>query len=341
MYQEGLILDEADQTEADYQSREAIIAESNRQLDLAIENAAGFDAIRTDVIPDLFVDSEVGKPTSASLAAAARTLQARNQLVNTSKDAITEADWQAIADLTAEGLQDNANTFILRTDNVTFPNGIFFAGIIQGAHGPFGWHRVSERLMQDVQPDDARLANFEFTVNEAGEGESWSTRGRGIQYNSRWRLHPDGSRYASESATEDEVKWYFVSAEENKLMRAEALLALGDAAGAAALVDEVRAMQNAGLPSVDSSSDVWAQIRSERRIGLFLRALAFYDARRWGLIAPVTEGGGRANAVVVENDNSVSTDATINYNFLPYWPIPDEELTFNRPGGGGEPGNPS
>lgn len=54
-------------------------------------------------------------------------------------------------------------------------------------------------------------------------------------------------------------------------MRAEALLALGDAAGAAAHIDEVRAMQNAGLLPVDPDT-------STRRLGSTLRVRSLRTA---------------------------------------------------------------
>jgi hypothetical protein len=339
MYQRGLIIDAFGKTTGNFVDRTEVIAESNRQFDLAIENANGFDAIREDVVPDLFVDAQVNKPTSESMVQAANTLKARNLLVNTRKSEMTQGDWQTILELTANGLQSNANTFVLRGDNfVSFPD---FWWISNAAWGPSQWHRVSERLIQDIQPGDNRLSSFEQSTDEDGNPVSWFTRGRGIQYNSSWRVASEGSRYATETSTEDRIKWYFVSFEENQLMRAEALLETGDAAGAAALIDAVREHQNAGLPPVDSSDPdaVWEQLRSERRIGLFLRGLAFYDARRWGVIDPVSEGGGRDGAVVIENDGTVNTDATINYNYLPYWPIPDKELTFNPPSGTGDAKN--
>lgn len=340
MYEQGLVLDVFGQTQSAYVNPAEVIAESNRQFDLAIDHAASFDAVRDDVVPALFIDAEVSGPTAASLQQAAHTLKARNLLVNTRRDAMTAADWEQVRALTQQGLQSNDGTFILRGDNgVTYPDAIFNIFINYAAWGPRGWHRVSERLIQDIQPGDARLAEFEQTLDGNGNPETWSTRGRGIQYNSTWRL-PTLSRYSSESATEGPIKWYFVSFEENLLMQAEALLALGDAAGAAALVDQVRTAQGAGLPAVDAGGDVWEQIRSERRIGLFLRGLAFYDARRYGLIDPLGQGGGRTGAVVVGNDNTIYRNATIDYSFLPYWPVPDEELTFNRPGGGGPGGNP-
>ena len=337
MYERGLILDQFGQTEGAFRDRADIIAEANRQFDLAIDLADGFGAVAGQVVPDLMLDSEVSRPTSETFRRAANTLKARNLLVNTRRAAMTQADWQQILDLTAQGLQSNTGTFVIRSDNVTYPDQLWH--IHQAAWGPWGWHRVSERLIQDIQEGDARLANFEQTVDENGTPVSWNTRGRGIQFNSTWRV-TTGSRYASQTSTEDEVKWYVTSFEENLLMRAEALLALGQPAEAAALIDQVRQYQNAGLAPVDPAGDVFEQLRSERRIGLFLRGLAFYDARRWGVLDPVSAGGGRAGAVVVDNSGVRNTNATINYNFLPYWPVPDEELTFNpgTPGGGGDGG---
>ena len=333
MYDMGLIIDGFGSTNTDYIDRELIIAESNRQFDLAIQNADGVDAVREDAFPDLFVDSEVQKPTSASVVAAANTMKARNILVNTRRADLTMADWQQIKTLAEAGLQDNSGTFILRSDNVTYPDEVWW--IFQAAWGPWGWHRVSERLIQDIQPDDARLGYFEQTLDaDSGLPISWNTRGRGIQYNSSWRI---ASHYATQTSTEDETKWYYVSFEENLLMLAEAELALGNAATAATLVDQVRTYQDANLPPVDPAGDVWEQIRSERRIGLFLRGLSFYDARRQGVLDPVGQGGGRTGATVIDNSGAINTNATINYNYRPYWPIPDAELDFNRPSGG-DPG---
>ncbi len=334
MYVGGLILDVAGETNGDFVSREEIIAESNRQFDLAVGFAGGFDAIADDVVPELIAsDPEAGAPTSASLAASANTMKARNLLVNTRKANMSAADWQQILSLTASGLNgSNDGAFVLKSDDTTYPNAIWF--VFQAAWGPYGWHRVSERLIDDVQDGDARLGRFEFTTNADGKGISWSTRGRGIQYNSRYRVD---DYYATQTATEPEVKWFFTSYEENALMRAEALIATGNPSAGADLIDEVREYQGADLDAIsdNSAANVSAQLYSERRIGLFLRGLPFYDARRYGIL---TDNPGRTGVTVVENDNTVNTNASIYYNFLPYWPAPDVELTFNPPSGGFNPG---
>jgi starch-binding outer membrane protein, SusD/RagB family len=95
----------------------------------------------------------------------------------------------------------------------------------------------------------------------------------------------------------------------------------------------VRNYQGAGLtatPTADALT-VKEELRRERRVALAFRGLAFYDARRWGIIDPVSVGGGCSGAVVLDKDGVVSTNATINYNFLDYWDVPDNELVYNKP----------
>lgn len=337
MYKQGVIIDNFGETNSDFKDQSEIIAEANRNFDLAIDNAASFDLIASDVVPSLFVDGVFGIPNSASLREAANTMKARNLLVNTFKDELTTADYQQIKGLTENGLFDNTNTLVVTGDAfVTYPE---FWMMFSAATIIYGWHRASERLIQDIPSGDNRLSHFTQTTDEdTGNPTSWSTRGRGIEYNSTWGVLGDGF-YASILGDDSGLGWYFVSAEENMLMLAEAELELGNKPKAAELVDDVRTMQGAGLPPIDpittSDDEMWELIRKERRIALFLRGLAFYDARRWKVILPLSEGGGRTGAVVVENDDTINTNATINYNFLPYWPIPDEEITFNRPDGDG------
>jgi hypothetical protein len=76
------------------------------------------------------------------------------------------------------------------------------------------------------------------------------------------------------------------------------------------------------------------ELRSERRVVLPFRGLAFYDARRWGIIDDVASGGGRKGAIVVDKAGLVNKNATINYNFLDYWDVPANELAYNKAGEG-------
>ena len=65
--------------------------------------------------------------------------------------------------------------------------------------------------------------------------------------------------------------------------------------------------------------------------------LSFYDARRYGIIDPLSAGGGRKGAVVITGTGAVNTNATIEYNFLDYWDVPDNELAYNPAEAGSAP----
>jgi len=79
-------------------------------------------------------------------------------------------------------------------------------------------------------------------------------------------------------------------------------------------------------------------LRSERRIALLFRGLAFYDARRLGVIDDKSKGGGRDNSVILSFDSNskllVNTSAFINYNYLSYFDVPQNEIEFNTPTSG-------
>ena len=49
---------------------------------------------------------------------------------------------------------------------------------------------------------------------------------------------------------------------------------------------------------------------------------------------PVASGGGRTGCVVVSNAGVVNTNATIDYGYLDYWDVPDNELAYNPPAAG-------
>jgi starch-binding outer membrane protein, SusD/RagB family len=124
-------------------------------------------------------------------------------------------------------------------------------------------------------------------------------------------------------------------------MRAEALIYTASVDAGLALIDAVRASQGAGLAAVASTGLTFDQakeeLRSERRIGLAFRGLSFYDARRWGVIDPIASGGGRTAAVALSREGVVSNNATIEYNYLDYWDVPDNEITYNPPAAGSAP----
>jgi starch-binding outer membrane protein, SusD/RagB family len=169
-----------------------------------------------------------------------------------------------------------------------------------------------------------------------------NVRSRGIQFGTRYAPIDieNGGSYASDNhlgAISIGATW-----EENALMIAESKIRSGsDVDGGLALVDQVRDAQSSGLAHVSGTgltqTQAIEQCRSERRVGLYLRGLAFYDARRWGVTAPAASGGGRANANILVPGNLIGpagTPATllpcfIDYDFVDYWDVPQNELDFN------------
>lgn len=123
-------------------------------------------------------------------------------------------------------------------------------------------------------------------------------------------------------------------------MKAEALIQTGTQAQfdqAAALISAVRTYQGAGLANLATGltkAAVLEELRRERRIALAFKGLSFYDARRWDIIDP---SKSRTGAVVISSTGMVNTNATINYGFLDYWDVPDNELAYNPAAAGSAP----
>jgi len=343
LYSAGVIIDEFNSTNDNFVSNTDLIVEANRQLDLAADFCGRItdDAIFTDLllraIPSYTRQGDM-VPSPQEMIRNINTQKARNILVNnkyfTEMDA---AKWTEVRNLTEAGLQEGDAILEFRTasENASFAESVFvpFRMLI-------GWHFLSERLVQDFQPGDQRRDRnvFELATPEV------NIRGRGIQYGTRWGLTDitQGGDWASTTAGLASLP-VAGSWEENQLMLAEALISTGDVAGGLALVDQVRTAQNAGLDPVSGvitdEDEALLELYSERRIGLFLRGLSFYDARRFGLTedANTSDFGGRPEAVVLDENGNVNTDAFINYNYMDYWGVPDNELDFNVPA----PGSPS
>jgi hypothetical protein len=126
------------------------------------------------------------------------------------------------------------------------------------------------------------------------------------------------------------------SYEENELMKAEALINTNQVDLGLARIDAVRNYQGAGLPALSGTglnlAGAREELRRERRVALPFIRLSFYDVRRFGIINPLAEGGGRTGTVVVApTTGEVNTNATSEYNYLDYWDVPDNELTYNPP----------
>ena len=350
IYYAGLINDISLSTNGNYVTKEAVIAESNKNLDLcvttldAVVTTAAYTGILTTIIPSF---CQVGKGGALAVADWKRnvsTLKARNILVNTKASAMTAAQWNSILTLTASGVTATDKIFTGRSNaagDFLSPASGTVASKIQNALAGGNTYKLSERLVQEFKAGDRRL-----TVNMAITNTWIGNSDRGNSYNTRYRLINAGSSpgttkvYTNTAAGAEEI-FLASSYEENALMRAEALINTGSIDPGLALVDAVRVSQGANLAAVSGTGLTLAQakeeLRRERRCALPFIGLSFYDARRFGFIDPVSAGGGRAGGVVISKTGVVNTNAKIDYSFLDFWDVPDNELAVNPPASGSAP----
>ena len=323
LYEQGLINDKGlltnptSEPETTFVSRTALIDKSNSVLDelasvlSGVSDDAGFDS--------RFVALQVGyltaKVDKAGLIENVNSLKIRNKVYNTKVTDMSDGDWNEIIALANNGVSSNENAFIMQSET-SFIDNNWLPGQVTGF-----WYFPSDRLIQDINPGDARLnlyfePDFDFP----------NPRGRGIQYGAS-KFWNDETPIVS--STPLAVKMYYAgSFEENQLFLAEAKVRTGDVEGGLGHLDAVRNFQNSGLAATVGTglSDVEAleEIRKERRLALLMRAVSFYDARRYGVAS-----GSRTGARVLDENGVVNTNATIKYGYLEYWPVPAFESDFN------------
>lgn len=350
MYLAGIITNDAGATNGDFVDHTAIMTEANNVLNNCLTTLNSLNAtsdyttIMTAIVASFNDNKQVVTPDMWKRQI--YSLQARNLMVNKKVTAMTPADWQQVTSLANQGIQSTDNTFQFGMD----PSGTNDVSLGQ-FHPYFYIGEVvqftfaSERLIQDFKPNDNRLAiGFTpFPVPKVNE------RGRGLQFGTRWDpvFIENGGLYATGN-NKGTVPWA-CSYEETQLMKAEALIRTGSAEAGLQLVDGVRDFQHSGLAHVAGTGLTAAQaleeFRKERRVALFLWGTAFYDARRWGVTLPATQGGGRANAIVIIPGNlltpaqpgSIPTPCFMEYNYMDYWDVPQNELDFNTPGSSSPP----
>ena len=342
IYYAGIINNAATGTNGNYVTKEKIIEEANVNFDKALTllngltNSPEYTAFLGKLIPS---SSKVGKGgvlTPDMWKRNINTLKARNILVNTTIDKMTAAQWQAILVLANNGILANDLIFTGRTD----ANGDFIAGTVssftQSPNAGGNTYKLSERFVQEFRAGDKRLTNnIKQTTTWTGNSD------RGNSFNTRFALINAGSGLSGVVVFANSVIGGFEMVlagnyEENELMKAEAKLNTGDITGALLSIDLVRSYQGAGLAPVSGLSLVLAkeELRRERRVAVAFRGLSFYDARRWNVIKPLAAGGGRTNAVVLKTTGVVDLNASIDYNFIDYWDVPDNELAYNIPAAG-------
>lgn len=350
LYYAGIIDNSDIGTNNNYVSKEKIIDESNANLDksaaalTAVTNATDFTDVIGKIIPNFIQVGKGGVPTPDMWKRNINSMKARNILLNTTAATMTAAQWGSILALTNTGIQAADNIFTGRSnatsDFLSASTGTVAAKATSTQAG-LGTYKISERLIQDFKAGDKRLDNnFKQTIAWAGNSD------RGNAFNTRYALINKGNGIAGvivlSNTDAGQTELYLaVTYEENELMKAEAKIYTNDIAGGLAAIDVVRAYQGAGLPAVAGTTTSLTvakeELRRERRVGLVFRALSFYDARRWGVIDDVSKGGGRKNAIVLYPNATLNTNATINYNYLDYWDVPDTELAYNQPAAGSAP----
>jgi len=318
-YDQGIISDDPLDTNNDFKTSAEMIAAAQAELDLALQTASSYGAIANDVVPNFF-------PTNVNAQSFIQniyTLKARALLMSKRREDISTAEWTQIRDWANQGLMANDGAFLIESDESTYLTTVTHRWRLATNI----WHRVSARVIQIMsENNDARLDRFQF---DSGGG-TFANRVTQPQINSPWLTLPT-SPYAAQSP--GTAPQFVLSAEENMLMLAEAELGLGNPDVAAQWVNEVRNMplQQAGLP--DMTTATLQDIRNERKVALFGRALAFYDARRLGEIDARSEGGGIQDVWVYHIDGNgdlvLDTDADIYFDFLDYYAIPDAESDFN------------
>ncbi|MGZ3837291.1 MAG: RagB/SusD family nutrient uptake outer membrane protein [Flavisolibacter sp.] len=346
MYIAGVITDVPNGTNGNFVSNKDLVTEGFKNLDKAATLLNGISSgtyadILGLVIPDFLKPN--GVPSTQEWIRNINTFKARTLLVNKRVSEMTSSDYTAIQTLVNNGIRKDDYVFMVKTftDNSK--------SVVDKDYGTAASYTAtedptyfpSERLIQDYHTGDKRKDN-NFALRASAV---INKRGRGISFGTRWYLVDGGKGNGAYTYFHFDygVDVYYLggSYEENELMKAECLINLGQVDAGVALIDGVRTYQGAGLsasPTGLSPVQAMEEIRKERRTALLFRGLAFYDARRMGLTDDMDKGGkGRTGAVVLDGNGNLNTNATINYAYLPYWDVPQNELDFNAPASGSAP----
>jgi hypothetical protein len=350
MYLAGVITNEPNEINDNFVDHSQILAEATKVLDdctatlNGITENADYDEVMTAIVASFNDNQHVVSPDSWKRQI--NSLKARNLLVNKKVKDMTATDWNDVLTLADDGVQAGDNIFKFGMDpsgTNDISSGFFhpYAFIGEAAQYTF----VSERLIQEFKDGDNRFT----TGFDLFDPPHVNERGRGLQFGTRWNpiYIENGGHYAT-AANEGLVPWA-CSYEENELMKAESMIRVNNIDAGLQLVDAVRDFQNSGLTHVSGTgltqAEAIEEFRRERRVALFLWGTAFYDARRWGVTEPASQGGGRADAIVMVPGNMlVPTQANpaavpcfMEYRYLDYWDVPQNEIDFNEPGSGSVP----
>jgi starch-binding outer membrane protein, SusD/RagB family len=352
MYIAGVITDEPNKTNGNFVTNTAIIDEATKNFDKAVtilktlKSGGAYDDILKTIIPGYCQAGKGGIPSPEAWIRNINTYKARNIMANMRVKDMTTSDWTQIITLIETGIQETDPVFITKTfaDNSKsiVDKDLGWVGALTATETPT--YFVSERLIQDFRTGDARFKNnFELRTSPLV-----NMRSRGIGFGTRYYLVDGGNGNGAYTYvnTQDYGKddiFLAGSFEENELIKAEAKIRTGKVSDGLSLIHKVRTIQGSGLKAPSSSlsaTEALEELRSERRIALLFRGVSFYDARRNGVIDDISKGGGRTNAVVLTSSSGktiVNTKTIINYNYLSYWDVPQNDLDFNAPSANAAP----
>ncbi|MEO7531796.1 MAG: RagB/SusD family nutrient uptake outer membrane protein, partial [Sediminibacterium sp.] len=331
-------------TNGNYVTKEAIITESNANFDKAAAalatatSTSDYNTVVGGLVPGFLQKGKGGILTTAMWLRNINTMKARNIVLNTTKAAMTAAQWQSVLTLVNSGITSTDLIFTGRTDANGDFLGTTIADKIQSTGAATGTYKLSERLIQDFRTGDKRRDNNVFTLSSVGVFNT----DRGNSFNTRYSLKTGGNglpgviTWSNTNAGANEIT-LAGTYEENELMKAEALIMTGAIDLGVQSINAVRNYQGAGLAALGagmSQAAAYEEVRSERRIGLAFKGLSFFDARRWDIIDPTKSKTG---CVVLSSTGAVNVNATINFGFLDYWDVPDNELAYNPAATGSAP----
>ena len=354
LYIAGLINDKPNSIVSNFVDHNAIIAESNKQLNQAlttlkaIGNQSDYGAMIAQLIPQ---QCQVGlgtPPTNEQWQRSINTLLARNIIFNklapfvngnpnatitkASMGVMTAADWSAVIGFCNNGLRQGDKVF---TGRSTAANSFFSAtggtvASLMSISNQTSTFKLSERIVQQFKENDKRRANF---TNKNG-----TFFGDAHTNTTRYSL-VDGAAAGFSgipilgSREPGGIEVYIgPTYEENATMLAEAKIRTGLLADGLKGIDEVRAYQGAEVETLAgknlTAAEALKELTMERLASTAFRGLSFFDLRRWGWTYAIANGGGRYGATLLFG-GKIYTNATLDYNYMDFWDVPEDELSKN------------
>ncbi|MEE1885627.1 RagB/SusD family nutrient uptake outer membrane protein [Pedobacter flavus] len=352
MYIAGVINNKTDgSTDSQYRTRQEMITEANANFDKAIAllaplaaNDSEYNNTLNAIVPNFNKPTPNVTITPQMWVRGINTYKARNLLVNKKVTELTAGDLTSLRTLANAGMVEGDITFLLGISAIAgegiSPNNQQHILLWNSHANNPGWMYPSERWVQDFKPGDQRMVKGVSVLPTPEVNRS----ARGIQFGTRYFFTAiqNGGYWSTNARTG--FANFAGSWEENALMLAEADIRTNQIEAGLARIDRVRAANGAGLAATVGTGLNQAQaleeLRKERRIGLTLKGLAFYDARRWGVITKASAGGGRANANVLVPNSMIGATPNggftvlptfMDYNYMDYWDVPVTEFSFNTP----------